>query len=288
MLGTKSFQNMTPKIFISGINQDLQLSSTLTKDFACSGPFVIGFKYFSGTIDEVRIWSHQLSAKNISEVSSLDSPTNLEKTINNFQKVLDKSKSSTAHTSSSTDLQNKNFQAAGFTLNKYLIELSQNTHKWQVYSEKTLTAIEQHKQDTELPLFRFVTTNLQGAKLELIETLKTRAHMRFLGKEALKDERFKDLKIRKLDKDFITFSTITPYGMVLNRYYLDEPASQAALEALVKQAIIYTPQIFKDSPQSLLAAMIISKGKAYSQLAKSISDQRYRKMLKRVSMELQP
>lgn len=285
---TVQYSNETANIFISGSKKQTQVSSTLTQDFSCTGPFVIGFKYFSGIIDEVRIWREQLSPGSISEVAKLTHQSQLFKTITRFNEILTSANSIYLETVSSEDkprpVDQKILRQAS-TVNKQLMDLANNIHDWAHYSDKVNEYIEEQGPERNRQFYNLLMNDLKTAKIRLIDTMRIKENWSKISKNYFTQGTYKDYMISRLDRDRLIFGTVKPYGFVHHRFYLDEPNSNEPFVYFVKQTIEDLPKLYKDSLQLCIAAMVISKGKAYPKLSSIVTDPRFRKVLKRMAME---
>lgn len=83
-----TYDGNSPAISLNGSETEVEsLSSSLSGDFACTGPFVVGFKNMKATLDDIRIWNRNLNEKELNELNKYRSISELEKVTGQYQDI---------------------------------------------------------------------------------------------------------------------------------------------------------------------------------------------------------
>ena len=269
-------------IFINGKKQDVKTSSTLTKNFSSSGPLVIGFKNFSGSIDDVMIWRGKITNSDISKMASLSKSTSSDEASKRFQNILHAAKVQNQNIKSQKEAEKHKRDLAALGLSKLLHGISDNPHNWKKLAEEAL----EQSNASEFPLNKLLSLHLANAKSNFVEALRRESTHSKLTSNIIPHPEFRDLKIHAINKDLITFSYQKPYGLTYHKFYLDEKTSKDALELIVKSTLNFTPEIYKESISNCLAALIISEGEALPELISIVKDDRQQQLLRRIAREM--
>lgn len=266
------YEDKQVKIFLNGKESEVDVKSTLTENFASTGPLVIGFKHFKGLLDDVRIWSRTLSASEIEELVEFRGESDIEKTVKRYRKLqanADQQKNVVSETPIEEPEETKKYSSE---LGQALFSLMNNFDEWDSYAEKVESiARKEFDSNPEKRYLKFISKYAKDSKKALIRTIQEKRNFEKIKDKGL-DDKFIDHAVHKLSDKSFSFLEEAPYGEVERIYYYDEARSQEAFTSLIDLSLDENEGLFKKNPLAAFAAIIISKGKLHKKIRDKASD----------------
>jgi serine/threonine protein kinase len=254
------YSDKQASIYLNGKKEEIETSSTLTKNFASNGPLVIGFKYFKGVIDDVRIWSRVLTNGEIAEVVSYRSESKLEQAAGQYHTLIKlahlKKNEAPITPKEDTPPQNSGLKQA-------IALLSDNYINWEEYSEKALATLE--NLDDPQKFHKILRHSLKSSKKDLIDLLSDNEMTPQLKGQSISHDNYRNYKFSTANKEYFCFKKATLYGTIEKRFYWDENKSTPALIAYYETALKHDAiDLF---PSTAIAILILSKGSSLESIS---------------------
>ena len=282
-------------IFINGLKAAHDtISNSLTGDFSCMGPFVVGFKNMRAIVDDVRVWSRNLTDKELTELNGFRSITQLDKLTGRYHKIKKKIQSQSFNVDEpdnpdkpdNPDVGPKNQDEIDHPMYENYISaikrLRRSTSRWEIeaasasnYAGKIADDLNENKES-----FTIFNKTVRNAKLEFYSLLRNTPNLKGL---TITGGILKGQKISSISSKMITTSESSDrLGNIQNRFIVDEYRTNVALDSIIITMI--DNKLFKsDTPGPYLFAMIIGSNYLREKL---VSSNRFPLLMKGLQRDL--
>ncbi|MCM8532666.1 MAG: protein kinase [Lentisphaeraceae bacterium] len=267
------YENKQVKIFLNGKESELDVKSTLTENFASTGPLVIGFKHFKGLLDDVRIWSRTLTSAEVQELVEFRGESDIEKMVKRYRQLqIDADGQKSIISEAPTEEPQEDTKKYTSELGRALLSLMNNFDEWDSYAKKVQeVARKEYDENPDKRYLRFLIKNTHETKKSLIKIIRDKSNFDKI-KHKILSGKFIDHSVHKVSDSSFSLLKRAPYGDVECIYYYDEARSQEALTSLIAISLAENDQLFRKNPFAALGAIIISKGKLTGKIKNSLAD----------------
>ena len=264
-------------IHLNGLEATTEiLAETLNGDFSCTGPFVVGFKNMRAVLDDVRVWSKNLTDKELKELNGYRTISELEKLTGRYQDIKEKIRGAKFNLNTQGEDNNdvgpanqeKIKHPEYLAFKKNLQSLKHEPAKWRSIAKEIETSCEKMSADLEgddKQYFNILAANVRNAQLEFYTSLIKNESLKGM---AISRGELKDYKIYKIESKLLALKEKSPrLGIVSHRYFPGEARTNDALNGIIT-TMLDNNLLKDDTPQAYIFAMIIGHKRHYKTLAR--------------------
>ena len=270
------YDGKTATVHLNGLEATVDtISDSLSGDFACTGPFVVGFRNMKAVLDDIRVWTRNLTDKELKELNGFRSITDLEKLTEKYHRLKNKIKSNkikldTPDNNPDIGPTNNDDKIDHPSYEKYLDSLARLKRylpRWNVeaaaasnHASKIAADLDDNK---SFIIFNKYVINAKDEFYKLISETPELKRMYLTG-GTLKGQRINTIS----SKMIITREKSDRLGNIYNRFYMDESRSVVVLNSIIHTML--DKDLFKPGTAGpYIFAMIVGDPAARERLARN-------------------
>ena len=272
------YNGKSASLVINGMDAECDtISNSLEGDFSCTGPFVVGFRNMKAVVDDVRIWTRNLTDKELKELNGFRSITELETLTGRYHSIKKKIKNQKTPDKNpdnpdNPDVGPKNQDGIDHPAYENYVNsikrLKKNIYKWETEAAEASNIAAKIAADIKEDKESFIIFNksVRNANDEFYSLMQKAPQLQGMS---ITGGKLKGQTISKISGNLIlTKETSDRLGSILNRYSLNDYRSIEAYNSIIITMI--DNNLFKtELPGPYIFAMIIGDDELRERLVNS-------------------